>query len=57
MIHKIIKAENLHIDIVWRKYLECMRWMCGVSLKDRKHEVLYCLSGIQSVAEVPGMAD
>ena len=29
------------------------RWMCGVSLMDRKHrEVLYSLLGIQSVADV-----
>ena len=30
-----------------------LRWMCGVSLKDRKHSVdLYSLLGVQSVAEV-----
>ena len=30
-----------------------VKWMCGVSLKDRKHNVdLYSLSGIQSVADV-----
>ena len=30
-----------------------VRWMCGVSLKDRKHSVdLYSLLGIQSVADV-----
>ena len=30
-----------------------VRWMCGVSLKDRKHSVdLYILLGVQSVAEV-----
>ena len=30
-----------------------MRWMCGVSLKDRKHSVdLYSLLGVESVAEV-----
>ena len=30
-----------------------MRWMCGVSLKDRKRsEVLYSLLGVQSVDEV-----
>ena len=29
------------------------RWMCGVSLTDRKHrEVLYSLLGTQSVADV-----
>ena len=29
------------------------RWMCGLSLTDRKHrEVLYSLLGIQSVADV-----
>ena len=30
-----------------------VRWICGVSLRDRKHSVdLYILSGVQSVAEV-----
>ena len=30
-----------------------VRWMCGVSLKDRKHSVdLYSLLGVQSVADV-----
>ena len=30
-----------------------VRWMCGVSLKDRKHSVdLYSLLGVQSVDEV-----
>ena len=30
-----------------------VRWMCGVSLKDSKRsEVLYCLLGVQSVAEI-----
>ena len=30
-----------------------VRWMCGVSLQDRKHNVdLYSLLGVQSVAEV-----
>ena len=30
-----------------------VRWMCGVSLKDRKHSVdLYSLLRVQSVAEV-----
>ena len=30
-----------------------VRWMCGVSLKDRKHSVdLYSLLGVESVAEV-----
>ena len=30
-----------------------LRWMCGVSLKDRKRsEVMYSLLGIQSMAEV-----
>ena len=30
-----------------------VRWMCGVSLKDRKRSVdLYSLLGVQSVAEV-----
>ena len=30
-----------------------VRWMCGVSLEDRKHSVdLYSLLGVQSVAEV-----
>ena len=30
-----------------------VRWMCGVSLKDRKRSVdLYSLLGVESVAEV-----
>ena len=30
-----------------------VKWMCGVSLKDRKHsEDMYSLLGIQSVADV-----
>ena len=30
-----------------------VRWMCGVSLKDRKHSVdLYSLLGVQSVVDV-----
>ena len=30
-----------------------VRWMCGVSLNDRKHSVdLYSLLGVQSVADV-----
>ena len=39
----------------WAIKAECrmVRWMCGVSLKDRKRsEVLYSLLGIQSVAKV-----
>ena len=43
-----MKAENLHS-------LERMmvRWICGVSLKDRKYSVdLYSILGIQSVADV-----
>ena len=48
--HWAMKAENLHS----LERAECMmvRWMCVVSLKDRKRsEVLYFL-GVQSVAEV-----
>ena len=47
----VMKGENLHS----LERAECMtvRWMCGVSLKDRKQsEVLYSLLGVQSVAEV-----
>ena len=29
-----------------------VRWMCGVSLKDRKDVDLYNFSGIKSVADV-----
>ena len=44
-------GPSLHSSV----YAECMmvRWMCGVSLKDRKRsKVLYSLLGVQSVAEV-----
>ena len=44
-----MKAENLHN----LERAECMmvRWICGVSLKDRKHSVdLYSILGVQSVA-------
>ena len=46
-----MKAENLQS---LRKAEHMMvRWMCGVSLKDRKRsEVLYSLLGVQSMAEV-----
>ena len=46
-----MKAENLHS--LERAKRMIVRWMCGVSLKDRKRsEVLYSLLGVQSVAEV-----
>ena len=46
-----MKAENLHS--LERAERIMVRWMCGVSLKDRKRsEVLYSLSGVQSVAKV-----
>ena len=46
-----MKAENLHS--LERTERMMMRWMCGVSLKDRKRsEDLYILLGIQSVAKV-----
>ena len=41
--------ENLHS--LEREECMMVRWMCGVSLKDRKQsEVLYSLMGIQSMA-------
>ena len=46
-----MKAENLRS----LERTECMmvRWMCGVSLKDRKRsEDLYNLLGVQSLAKV-----
>ena len=47
-----MKAENLHS----LERAECMmvRWMCGVSLKDRKHMQCGFVQsfGVQSVAEV-----
>ena len=43
-----MKAENLHSQE--RAEHMIVRWMCGVSLKDRKRsEVLYSLLGIHSV--------
>ena len=45
-----MKAKNL--QSLGREEHMMMRWMCGVSLKDRKRsEVLYGLLGVQSVAE------
>ena len=39
-----MKAENLHS--LERAEHMIVRWICGVSLKDRKRrEVLYCLFG------------
>ena len=46
-----MKAENL--QSLGRAEHIMVRWMCGVSLKDKKRsEVLYSLLGVQSVAEV-----
>ena len=46
-----MKAKNL--QSLGRAEHMMMRWMCGVSLKDRKQsEVFYGLLGVQSVAEV-----
>ena len=46
-----MKAENLHS--LERAERMMVRWMCGVSLKDRKRSVdLYSLLGVQSMAEV-----
>ena len=46
-----MKAENLH-SLERAEYM-MVRWMCGVSLKDRKRSVdLYSLLGVQSEAEV-----
>ena len=46
-----MKAKNL--QSLGRAERMMMRWMCGVSLKDRKRsEVFYGLLGVQSVAEV-----
>ena len=46
-----MKAKNL--QSLGRAEGMMVRWMCGVSLKDRKQsEVLYGLLGVQSVAEV-----
>ena len=46
-----MKADNLHS--LERTERMMVRWMCGVSLKDRKRSVvLYNLLGIQSVANV-----
>ena len=42
-------GENLHS--LERTERMMVRWMCGVSLKDRKRSVdLYSLLGVQSVA-------
>ena len=46
-----MKAEILHSLETAEPMM--VRWMCGVSLKNRKQsEVLYRLLGVQSVAEV-----
>ena len=46
-----MKAENLHS--LERTERMMVRWMCGVSLKDRKLSVdLYSLLSIQNVADV-----
>ena len=46
-----MKAENLRS--LERAERMMVRWMCGVSLKDRKRsKVLYSLLGVQSVAKV-----
>ena len=46
-----MKAENLHS--LERAERMMVRWMCGVSLKDRKRsEDLYSLLGVRSVAKV-----
>ena len=46
-----MKAENMHSLEKAERMM--VRWMCGVSLKDRKRsEVLYNLLGVQSVADV-----
>jgi hypothetical protein len=46
-----MKAENL--QSLGRAERMMVRWMCGVTLKDRKRsEDLYSLLGVQSVAEV-----
>ena len=46
-----MKAENLHS--LKRAEHMMVRWMCGVSLKERKRsEVLYSLLGVQSMAKV-----
>ena len=46
-----MKDENLHS--LERAERMMVRWMCGVSLKERKRsEVLYSLLGVQCVAEV-----
>ena len=46
-----MKAENLRSLKGTERMM--VRWMCGVSLKDRKRsEDLYSLLGIQSVAKV-----
>ena len=46
-----MKVENLHS--LERAERMMVRWICGVSLKDRKRsEDLYSLLGVQSVAKV-----
>ena len=46
-----VKAKNL--SSLERVEHMIVRWMCGVSLKDRKQsEVLYSLLDVQSMAEV-----
>ena len=45
---KIANLQSLE-----RREWMMVRWMCGVSLKDRKHSMdLYSLLGVQSVADV-----
>ena len=45
-----MKAENLHS--LERTEHMIVRWMCEVSLKNKKHSEVCSLLGIQSVAEV-----
>ena len=49
-----MKAENLQsLGRAERNQRMMVRWMCGVSLKDRKRsEDLYSLFGVQSMAKV-----
>ena len=48
---RAMKAENLHS--LERTEQMMVRWVCGVSLKDRERSVdLYSLLGIQSVADL-----
>ena len=46
-----MKAENLHS--LERAASMMVRWICGVSLKDRKEsEVMYSLLGVKNVTEM-----